>query len=131
MDTKKALKTAKAQAEEKETLLKAGVKKAVGQYISLKKDFDSKIEFYKANAQEIIKRRTELGEDYAKDLSDEEILNDDKFALAKAQKENLLLKASKESTSENVGTKGQDKDDIWYSKRRKEIDKKAFGDKKE
>jgi hypothetical protein len=97
--------------------LKASVRKVVKRLIEANK----KIELYKANAKEIIKRQTELGETK---LTDEEILNDDKFALAKAQKENALLKASANKGDEIVGA-GVERDDDWYAEKRKEIDKRA------
>jgi len=78
------------------------------------------VEFYKANSVAISERRLELGS-YAKDLSDREIVDDNKFTDAK------LVKANKEieETAEIAGTKGKDAD--YYTNKRKEIDDKAFG----
>jgi len=112
--------------------LVAGIKKTVDNLLAsraemekLQEDSEKKISFYKANAKKIVERRSELGET---SLTDEEILNDDKFELAKVTKEALLLKASINSEdmgSEDVGEKK--KDDGWYSKKRKAIDDVAFG----
>lgn len=127
LEAKKALKTAKKESSDKEKLLKTGIKKVVDMLISTKKELSEKVEFYKANAQEIVSRRLELGNDYAEKLSDTDILNDDKFALAKAEKENTLLKAKVEKSDETVGDKG--KDDEYYKTKRAEIDKHCFGNK--
>jgi len=108
---------------------KSAIKKLGEKYLELKKSSIEKVEFYKENAKKILERREELGEEYAKDLSDIDIVNDDKFNLVKIEKENLLLKAQLETSSEEdivVGIKPQDNDDDYYSKHRKEITKKAF-----
>ena len=78
------------------------------------------IEFYKANSVTISERRLELGS-YAKDLSDREIVDDNKFTDVK------LVKANKEieETAEIAGTKEKGAD--YYTKKRQEIDDKAFG----
>jgi hypothetical protein len=78
---------------------------------------EEKIEFYKANAEEINKRRRELG-DSAKNLSDEELLDNTKFSDAKLIQANL-------ETSSVIGTKKTDED--TYKKYRDEIDAKATG----
>ena len=104
--------------ETKEQTYAKGIRKLASEIKSLKKQ----LELYKANAKEIIKRREELGADI--ELTDEDILNDDKFGKAKAEKENLLLKARLETSSETVGTKL--KGDDYYAKKRKAIDKEAF-----
>lgn len=111
LDTKKALR--KAQAEN--TVLTKKVERLM-----------KAVELLESSAKDIIKRREELG-DYAKEMSDEDILNDDKFGKAKAEKENTILRASKESDgSEIVGSKVNKKDDAWYGKKRKAIDNQAF-----
>ncbi len=104
--------------ETKEQKYAKGIRKLASEIKSLKK----KLGLYKANAKEIITRREELGADV--ELTDEDILNDDKFGKAKAEKENLRLKAQLETSSETVGTKV--KGEEYYAKKRKEIEKEAF-----
>ncbi len=113
--TKEKIEEAK---ETKEQKYAKGIRKLASEIKSLNKQ----LELYKANAKEIIKRREELGAEI--ELTDEDILNDDKFGKAKAEKENLLLKAQLETSSETVGTKL--KGDDYYAKKRKEINKEAF-----
>jgi len=94
----------------------------------INKEANEKIEFYQANAQIIVSRRLELGEEYSQSLSDKDIVNDDKFAKAKLEKENASYRAQAESTSDDVGVKSAlDRDDSFYATKRAEIDKKAFG----
>ncbi len=103
--------------ETKEQTYAKGIRKLASEIKSLKKQ----LELYKANAKEIIKRRDEIGD---VELTDEDILNDDKFGKAKAEKENLLLKAQLETGSETVGTKV--KGEEYYAKKREAIEKEAF-----
>lgn len=120
LDLKKSSKKTLDTATSEKERLTAGLKKFAEQIIDLKK----RVELYESSATEIVSRRNELG-DCAKDMSEEDILNDDKFAKAKLEKENAILKASASSTdNELVGSKK--KADDWYSKKRKAIDKKAF-----
>lgn len=84
---------------------------------SIIKTLEEKVEFYKANAEEISKRRKELG-DAGKNLSDVEVLDNVKFSDAKLVQANL-------ETSSIVGTKKTDED--TYKKYRDEIDAKAQG----
>lgn len=102
---------------------KKGIRKAVKKYSELRKAMDEKIEFYKRNAKTIIERRTEVGE-YK--ITDEELLNDDKFALAKAEIENASLRAEREDGSEVLGSKASQRDDGWYAEKRRKIDEQAF-----
>ena len=84
---------------------------------SIVKTLEEKIEFYKANAEEINKRRKELGET-GKNLSDEELIDNAKFSDAKLIQANL-------ETSSIAGTKKTDEDNL--NKYRKEITDKAEG----
>ena len=111
------LKVVADKALAKVEILKTSVRKTVKQLIEARKQ----VKLYKTNAKEINKRRTELGETK---LTDEELLNDDKFALAKAEKENVLLKASANKGDEIVAS-GVERDDEWFAGKRKEIDKHA------
>ena len=84
---------------------------------SIVKTLEEKIEFYKANAEEINKRRKELGET-GKNLTDEELIDNAKFSDAKLIQANL-------ETSSIAGTKKTDEDNL--NKYRKEITDKAEG----
>jgi len=145
------------EVEKSETELKALVKEAVKKIILAKKelkktsqkleeskktsketqeklekantDLDEvtkKVEFYKSNAKEVLNRRETLGK-FAEGLSDESLLNNDKFEKAKLLKENTELKL--ENSSNNLG----DPDDLEESadelqKWNKDVDKLAFGE---
>ena len=96
----------------------------------------------------IAKRREELG-DLAKDMSDDDIMNDDKFKIVKLEKENTELKAKVEKADKDKedpekANKGKEDDDLDKGSKDKEknselfatqkrIDEKAWGkdDKKE
>lgn len=138
--TPKAVETPKAeiapQAEEiantniKLELYKKAIYKAVSKIRDLKKknkkakeDAEIKVAFYKTNAEEINKRRAEVG-DFGRGISDEDILKDENFAKIKADKENAKIAEA----SMNVGLKAKDND--YYTILRKEIDDRAFGRKK-
>jgi len=114
-----SLKEEKAKVEK----IKAGVNKTVKQLIEANKQ----VELYKANAKEIISRRSELDK-FDTDLTDEDILIDEKYEKAKLQKENALLKASETKEDEIVSSIKKDND--YYSKKRSEINKLAFPENK-
>ena len=105
---------------------KSALNKIAKKYSELKKSTDERINFYKVNAKKIYERREELGTEYAENLSDTDIVNDDKFNLAKSEKENLLLKAKLETSSEDIVIGIKPKADNYYLNTRKEINKKAF-----
>jgi len=86
-------------------------------------DAKKQVELYAKDAKTIITRREELGE-YANDTTDEDILNDDKFELAKLEREKSLQTASAVKEDDIIG--GAKKDDDYYAKKRKEIDGYAF-----
>jgi hypothetical protein len=87
---------------------------------------------------EIAKRKTELG-DLAKDMKDEDIMNDDKYKIAKLTKENAELKAKvpvvdpakgseekKPETDLDKGSKDKKKEtEIFETQKR--VNEKAFG----
>jgi len=98
-----------------------GIRKFATQVKSLKKQLAEGIAFYKANAEEINKRRKDLG-DFAKDLTDTDILVDEKFVTAKAEKENADIA---KSSVEKVGDKTSSDD--YYKDIQKEVNKHAFG----
>jgi hypothetical protein len=134
IDLKKNIKKTKTDAENETTKLKEGIKKVASQLIEaqveikkIKKEAGEKIKFYSENAKEIIKRKIELGETFSKDLSDEEILDNDKFANAKLEKENTLLRAKVEGGNDVVSDKSLKRDEEWYSNTQKKIDSLAFG----
>ena len=110
----------------KETVLKSGIKK-LAERIKLMKN---SINLYKANAQEIIKRQQELGE-YASELTEEEILNDAKFALKKSEIENAKLRAEleKSSVKEDIVGDKPEYDEQYYADYRKKVNEIAFGKK--
>jgi len=123
--------------EQKNIALVSAVKKTASQVISLReevkkieKEAEDKVTLYLNNAKTILSRRAELGSEYSESLSDSEILIEDKFERAKLEKENDLLKASKDKESEIiVGTK----EALTLSaldKAAKEITEKACGRKK-
>jgi len=125
LDIKKQTRTDLEKASSDKDRLTKGINKLAKQVIDLRKQ----VELYESSAKEIVSRRNELDE-FGKDLSDEDILNDDKFAKAKLEKENTLLKASKDSDeNEIVGAKKHDDD--YYAKKRAKINEKAFPKREE
>jgi len=95
---------------------------------------DSKIDFYKTNAKLVNERRIELG-DFAKNLSDEDLVNEDKFKIAKYEKEldiktedkiqEAVNKANEEKIAEGtVADAINHMDEL--SKDAKKINEKAF-----
>lgn len=92
----------------------------------IKSDSDKKIDFYKTNAAQLIKRREALGR-FGEELSDEKIMDDTVYAKAKLEKENALLKASLANGNSIVGEKTPiGKSDARTIGLKKEIDEKAF-----
>ena len=90
---------------------------------------------------EIAKRRTELG-DSVKDMSDEDIMNEDKYKIAKLTKENADLKTkipapdpakgstdTKGDTDLDKGSKDKKKDGEIFATQKK-VHEKAFGKEK-
>jgi transcription elongation factor Elf1 len=93
----------------------------------IQEDADKKINWYKANAIELIRRRESLGK-FADDLSDEKIMDEDSYAKARLEKENALLKANKERGNDVVGDKYfLVKDAGELNRLKNEINSKAFG----
>ena len=71
---------------------------------AMKADYEEQIAKLKDSAKFIAELRVELG-DYAKDLSDDELLDEDKVEIAKLKKENDELKKSKDSVEVTASTK--------------------------
>ncbi len=117
----------------KEQKYAKGIRKLASKIRELKKNMvkaevenEKKITFYKDNAKEILSRRAEI-KDYK--ISDEDILNDDKFAKAKLELENASIRATLEKGDDVVGSKK--KDAGYYKDLHDKIDKDAFGHKDE
>ncbi len=92
----------------------------------IKADADQKIEFYKTNAVELVKRRESLGK-FGDDLSDEKIMDEVSYAKAKLEKENALLKASLANGTPIVGDKTPiGRSDAEINGLKSEINNKAF-----
>lgn len=90
--------------------VKSELEKANAKILELQTKLD---EIEKAKVQAMIKsRREELGEEFAKDLNDEQIMNDDKFTIAKQNKEIASLKAKDIKTASTDKTKTPVKADL-------------------
>ena len=103
-----------------------GIKKLAKQVKTLRKEkasLNKKVELYATNAKKIIERRAELGET---ELTDEEILNDDKFGKVKAEKELASAKVVELNKGNDITGVKYAHDDKWYAKKRKAVDKEAF-----
>lgn len=119
------VEVAKEVVKSREEILLVGLQTLAKKYAELHKSSKVEVAFYKANAQEILKRRNELG-DLAVAMKDEEVLNDDKYARVLAEKELQMVKAKLEkSTPDIVGSKVDDTE--RFARLRKEIDDKATG----
>ena len=143
---------AEAKVTEVTTLTEAATKKDT-EMATLQAEFDKvKLEAEDSVAEiakrdkeirdaEIAKRKEELG-DLAKDMSDDDVMDEDKFKIAKLEKENADLKAEKavtdkdkkpekaeekkEATDLDKGSKDKKKDgEIFATQKR--IDEKAWG----
>ncbi len=91
-------------------------------------------DFYKKNAVELEKRKTELGK-FAKDMNDEQILSDTDFEIASLKKKNSELEntdkvTSIEVASENVGDLTNDQKNNRYKKIQDGVNEVAYGKKK-
>jgi hypothetical protein len=71
----------------------------------------AKIELLEANAVKVVERKNTLGE-FGKDLSEKDILDDDKFEFAKVKKENAELKSNLNTASEHVTVRSNTPADI-------------------
>jgi len=81
---------------------------------------DEEIAIVKANAQKIVERRLELDEAFNQQLTDEDVIDDMKFEIAKLKIENAKLKAGMapvtaavESNDDVIGTKDTSDVDIY------------------
>ena len=100
------LTEAKTYSQEEIDTLEAKVNSLEKELALTKEDYekrltakDNQVDFYKENAKKTFERRNELG-DFAKDLTDEDLLNEDKYQIAKLTKENILLKANSEENQD-------------------------------
>ncbi|RLE37655.1 hypothetical protein DRJ17_06125, partial [Candidatus Woesearchaeota archaeon] len=82
---------------------------------------------YKDNAKKIIERRESLGEEFSKDMSDEQILNDKEFEVAQLKAENAKLRESQklETASDSVGD-APEKSNEYYKDIQNRINAQAF-----
>lgn len=120
---RKAMKDIKEKTNKSESVLKEEVTNITKQLEESKKKSEEQIEFHKANAKKVYERKQLIGNI----LTDEELLNEDKFERARVELENAKLKSNKDVSDEFVGSKT--KDDSYYAKKRAEVDKIAFGEK--
>ena len=67
-------------------------------------ELKAKIQLLETSAVKILERKNALGE-FGKDLSEKDILDDDKFELSKVKKENAELKSKLETSSAHVAVK--------------------------
>lgn len=126
-------KKQEVKVDEQAKEIQAKVEKLEAELASVTKERDE----FKAKLDEIEKaekeaklkaRKDELGEEYTKDVADEDILDDLKFENLKLKKENAELKKGKkiEESSLEVGTKDKDSQPEWVEKQKK-VDKMAYG----
>jgi len=95
---------------------------------TMKAELDKRLEAEKAAAIQV--RRDELGEEFAKDITDEDIMHDLKFENAKLKKELALAKtqetaSTKTATGLDAGAKEQTKDNPAFEKQ-KNIQEQAW-----
>lgn len=74
-------------------------------------DLKAKITLLEANAVKVVERKNMLGEKYCKNLSDNDILDEDKFKMAMLEKENDLLKSGLNTASAHISIKGKSASD--------------------
>lgn len=93
----KELEEAKTAVETSKTALEQEQAK----YKELEGSIPAKVKDAQELAKKISDRRNELGEEFAKDMKDEDIVNDDKYEIAKLKKENAALKKPESATKGN------------------------------
>jgi hypothetical protein len=131
--TVKTEKEAMVKAAEESKLIvensKVEIEKLKAEFATIKAELDSRLAAEKAAA--IQSRKDEIGE-YAKDMSDEDILNDLKFENAKLRKERdeALAKANIAPAAKQGLDAGKvvTKEDVSYTKQ-KTVQEKAWNDK--
>ncbi len=131
-----ALEAEKVELSAKITEQASAIETAKADAEALKVSNAEAIEVAKAQATLVANRRTELTEEYAKELKDEDILDEVKFENAKLKKENVQLKAkakvetasekvTKEEVSLEAGSKQEAVDPILLKS--KNVRELAFG----
>ena len=117
-EKKEAEKKVEEIAKEKEKVEKEkkDVEKKVGELEKEKKEAEEKAKLYEEKGKKIAERRAELGE-FAKDLSDEDLLDDNKYEIARLKKENYELR--KKEADLDTGYKSED--DINIEELRKKV----------
>ncbi|MHA1437853.1 MAG: hypothetical protein ACTSPD_09750 [Promethearchaeota archaeon] len=138
LELKKTAGLEKASTQDRTEKLIAGIKKLSATVIELKSqvnaknkdletakiDSEKQVNFYKENAKELEKRRNELGEEFAGHLTDEDLMNSDKYDLAVAKKENAELAGRNlEIASTVVGD--EVRTETFYSEMQQRINERA------
>lgn len=101
------------------------VSKVKGEYDKVKADYDKKISDERAAL--VKTRKDELGAEFAKDMKDEDILDDVKFENAKLKKENASLKANKPAQGGlEAGATGNKDNPVF--KAQENVQKNAWGE---
>lgn len=85
-----------------------------------------KIQLLETAAVKILERKNVLGK-FGENLSDKDILEDDKFEVAKLKMENAQLKKELNTSSSRIGERNLTNDQTALKSKRQEIDEKAFG----
>lgn len=108
---------------------KLEVEKVKTEFETVKAELDKRVTAEKAAF--VKARRDEIGEEFAKDLTDEDITNDLKFENAKLKKELAIAKQEKGNVSEGLeaGAKKKEEENPVF-KKQDSIKKQAFGDAK-
>ncbi len=121
LELKKELEEAKKQAEQK---VEAQKQKTIKETVKVTKELENKVEFYKENAKKIVDRQLIIGKET---LSDEDIINDDKFEKVNLQLELAKIKSNDNTATEVAGSKINTPTED--AKNRKKINDIAFGNK--
>jgi len=110
--------------------LKKESEEAKAKVEQIEQEVEKKIEEAKEQAKIVAQRRAELGEEFAKDLSDEDLLDDVKFENAQLKKQLAELKKKEKASYEKGSKDNQDdedkKDEDNLLKMQKRIRKLAF-----
>jgi len=121
--------TLSKQIEESKLLIenaKLEAEKIKTEFATVKSELDKRISAEKAAF--VKTRRDEIGEEFAKDLTDEDICNDLKFENAKLKKELAIAKQEKGSVTTGLEAGSKTKEEVSPSfKKQESIRNQAFG----
>jgi outer membrane biosynthesis protein TonB len=121
--------TIKDQSEKDKKTMEESLAAKDLELATVRTEADARVKFYTENAVKIVMRRNQLGEEFSKELSDEDILNEDKFQLAVSKKELETARVVDANKGTDAVIGDAKKDETYYRRLREEVNLHAFGHK--